>query len=112
MGNRCLYILYDNHEVSPTVYEHWASHPQTSIIRLKRHMDGRFGDVPYATARLVGLLHAKNPESNLSLGIWNTPEDIVRAIRKNLEEEIQNYSHGDEGVYVIDVRDFSWRHYG
>ena len=54
------------------------------------------GDTSYSAARFCGFCHTKLDE-NLGLGIFNGP--------KNLEPEYisKEYSHGDNGVFIVDV---------
>lgn len=104
MGNRALVVFHDGEDVSPVIYLHWGGSTVKDRLRECRElMRGRDGDVPYAAARFVGLCHAADPKSNLSLGIWNVPgkgrsaESRLRGIE----------SHGDAGVFEVDVRDWT-----
>ena len=111
MGDRSLTIFTDSNKsaYSPTVYLHWAGNQTPNfIMQTKKHMVGRLGDIQYACARFIGFCHADSPDSNLSLGVWNTkPADV-----KLIEDENKEFSHGDAGVFVVNVTDFSVKHFG
>ena len=77
-------------------------------MQTKKHMEGRFGDISYACARFIGICHAAAPGNNLSLGVWNTTPEGVKCI----EDEDDDFSHGDAGVFVVNVTDFSVKHFG
>src|SRR5262245_37720089 len=73
MGDRALVIFTDQQEVSPTVYLHWDGSLVPQLLdKLEQLMASRRGDCQYACARFIGLCHLLNPESNLSLGVFNT----------------------------------------
>ena len=107
MGNRVVFHVHDGTEMSPSIYGHWAgSHWKEIINELRDLMENRKGDMAYAAARLVGIIHERTPGA-LSLGIWNAPE------RPSFTEQRaaimdKSYSHGDAGVILIDCRDFSY----
>ncbi len=112
MGNRALVLFTDGERVSPVVYLHWCgSQVPAWLNELKQLMRGREGDVDYACARFVGLCHTKI-KGNLSLGVWNTPPNVGRAIRglpgDRARDELAAYSHGDAGVVIVNVGDFTW----
>lgn len=117
MGDRALVVFKNSstEEASPTVYLHWHGRDVPLLLReLKELMRGREGDVEYACARFVGICHA-HISGNMSLGIWNTPNDIRLCIHSNDPADLKNiadYSHGDAGMVVVDVADFSWVAYG
>lgn len=109
MGDRVLIILHtaDRSEYSPVIYGHWCGDQAGKYIReLKELMDKRTDDLAYATARLIGIMHTHN-EGNLSLGAWNLPADF-----KDEAEYLKKMSHGDAGVILVDVKDFSFRTVG
>jgi hypothetical protein len=124
MGNRCVTIFVSNVgknlEISPAVYQHWAG-DKTDIINdieaVKALMGARTGDVSYTCARYIGILHAKDPNSNLSLGVYNTnPEDYIAERNDNAIFTQTSYawgklSHGDEGVFVVNTDDFTYQHF-
>lgn len=111
MGDRALIIFQHATEVSPTVYVHWAGHVIPKLLRQhKELMKGRFGDIEYACARFIGILHnSTNPGDNLGLGVWNTPEVIQKCIKEKKFERpsFKDYSHGDAGIILVDCADFS-----
>jgi hypothetical protein len=99
MGDRALIILKNSKEYSPVVYLHWhAPQVQNYVNRMKEVMTGREGDLNYAFARLLGIIH-NDIDGNLSLGCWNLPANFSEADSKML----RHMSHGDGGIYVVDV---------
>ncbi len=103
MGDRALVILKDGKEYSPVMYLHWhAPQVQNYVNRLKEVMQGREGDIQYGFARLIGIAH-NDIEGNLSVGVWNLPERFSEADKTALQE----MSHGDGGIYVVDLKDYS-----
>ena len=103
MGDRALVILKSQGNYSPVMYLHWhAPQVQNYINRLKEVMQGRGNDLQYAFARLLGIVH-NDIEGNLSLGCWNLPSGFSERDEKFLS----HMSHGDGGIYVIDLKDYS-----
>lgn len=103
MGDRALVILKVKTEYSPVMYLHWhAPQVQNYVSRLKEVMTGREGDVDYAFARLLGIVH-NDIDGNLSLGCWNLPKDFSEANKQFLIR----MSHGDGGIYVVNLEDYS-----
>jgi len=97
MGNRAVLCLRDNQKQGFSkdaigIYLHWnGSLPQIQgFLELARErMGSRLGDVEYAKARLVGIIHDKI-DGNLSLGI---------GMVKDLD-----YGNLDNGTYIIDCK--------
>jgi hypothetical protein len=109
MGNRCLFIFTDTNkaEVSPTVYLHWSPEPKKLIEQIKSFMGDRKGDVSYTAANFCYIARKAIGENEpLSLGIFETPRGLL-----NDEAAIKDYSHGDEGVYIVNCDDFSYKNY-
>jgi hypothetical protein len=106
MGNRALVVFEDGgKEFSPVVYLHWHGDRAIEWLEiLAGLMDTRRGDVAYSAARFVGIAHERVP-GNLSLGIWNAPTDCASWGAA----EWGDYSHGDEGLFLVDVRDWTVR---
>jgi hypothetical protein len=103
MGDRALVILKDGTDYSPVMYLHWhAPQVQNYVNRLKEVMVGREGDIQYGFARLVGIAH-NDIQGNLSLGCWSLPEDFSETD----EAMLKKMSHGDGGIYVVDLKDYS-----
>jgi hypothetical protein len=67
-------------------------------------MSARRGDVAYAAARFVGMMHNEIP-GDLSLGVDNCELTIAQS---GVEANVRALSHGDAGVVVVDTRDFTW----
>jgi hypothetical protein len=93
MGDRALIQFEDSKgEVSPVVYLHWHGDVALEYIdELKSLMADRTDDVPYATARFIGICHS-HIDGNLSLGVWNQPERLTA-----------DDSHGDNGCFLVHV---------
>jgi hypothetical protein len=114
MGDRAIIILHsdDRHEVGPCVYLHWGGRTVPALLDdLKALMSTRPDDVPYATARLIGLAHVAMP-GNLSLGVWNPSPDLQHAIACHDAKRLAEASHGDAGLILVNVHDFTWRAFG
>lgn len=117
MGDRAIVIFTDGAEVSPAIYLHWNGTEVPAWLKEhKEMMADRTGDVAYAAARFVGIAHTKIT-GNLSLGMWNlTPEQIdrIRGAHPSTspETELTAMSHGDAGVALVNVNDFTWKGYG
>ena|SRR6186713_146412 len=115
MGDRALVVFKDNSgAVSPIVYLHASGRAVPDrIAELKKLMlPERPNDAEYASARFVGLNHARNPDSPYSLGIINLSSGEAEAVTQGLEDRLADMSHGDAGFVVVDCADFSWRAYG
>ena len=113
MGDRALMIFTDGKEVSPVIYLHWSGSKVPDLLEQhKALMASRGADVPYAAARFVGIVHATMPEQNLSLGMWNADPRIRTAVTCRDADTLKEFSHGDAGVVVVDVTDYSWKSYG
>jgi hypothetical protein len=103
MGDRALVVLKDGTNYSPVMYLHWhAPQVQNYINRLKEVMNGREGDLQYGFGRLVGIAH-NDIGGNLSLGVWNLPQNFS----ESNAEALKSMSHGDGGIYVVDLSDYS-----
>ncbi len=112
MGDRALIIFRDDHDISPTVYLHWEGHAVPDLIeQLSVLMTGRTGDASYAAARFIGLAHEYRP-GNVSLGVFETPDEIRQAIVDDRLEALEAYSHGDAGAVLVSTDDFSWHAFG
>lgn len=105
MGDRALVIFKNGDELSPVTYLHWhGSTVETLLKKTRARMDGRAGDLSYTAARFVGVCH-ENISGNLSLGIWNSPGKGASGLAIATGE---NYSHGDAGVFIVDVSGEEW----
>lgn len=119
MGDRALIIFTDGTEVSPTVYLHWSGSSVPKLLEVcHSRMMGRLGDVEYGVARFIGICH-EHVDGNLSLGCWNTDEAIAVAARKAISgpeaehiKTLAEQSHGDAGLVVVNVKDYSWKAFG
>ena len=118
MGDRALIIVTDRRraEVSPVIYTHWGGSTVPAVLDDAWELMGdRTGNVGYAAARIVGILHERTP-GNLSLGVWNTPQTIQSAIRSgdadDLADALEDYSHGNAGVVLYDCSTGEWTAYG
>ena len=96
MGDRVLITFCANEPgYSPCIYMHWRGAEAAQMIRdAQQYM--RKADPTYAAARFCGECHKAIPGA-LSLGILDAPpEDADTAALTEL-------SHGDAGLYVVNV---------
>lgn len=107
MGDRALVCFKGTRdEYSPVIYLHWAGNKVPEL--LKEHaklMKGRDDDPAYAAARFCGICHAKDPNSNTSIGINDKPADLK-------PETLKEASHGDAGFILVDTVTWTWKAYG
>ncbi len=99
MGDRAVVVFKDKDEYSPCIYLHWEG---SYVMKFLKDASPRLrdGDVQYTAARFVGICH-ESIESNLSLGIFNMVAD----------DDFESIDPGDNGVWVVDVRDWTVDHY-
>jgi len=112
MGDRALIIFKNESEVSPTVYLHWAGAMVPDYIAdlaARAHPQGLSPD--YAAARFIGIAHEDTP-GTLSLGVQQTPPEMVTAILGNDDEAMADFSHGDAGLVIVSTKDYSWEAHG
>jgi hypothetical protein len=105
MGDRALIVVTDNTgEISPAVYTHWAGSEAGDIIKAAGEKGViRMDDISYATARICAAFVGDNTGTT-GTGILAGPE--------NLEPEtLGTFSHGDAGVFVLNVTDGSLKQY-
>jgi hypothetical protein len=98
MGDRVLVQLkrkeQNGTEYSPVLYAHWSGRSVAYwIAALKERMAGRPDDLSYSFARLVQIA-LEGDDGNLSFGVWNNTEE-------------HNDSHGDAGIVIVDIHDWS-----
>jgi hypothetical protein len=103
MGDRVLMqvVSDDRKRFSPVIYMHWEGSNWENIVqKLAAQMHDRLDDVDYSAARLVQICATCfNSNDNLGLGIWNT-DHILTA----------EDSHGDNGIVLINAKDFTVEH--
>lgn len=63
-------------------------------------MADRPDDMEYTCARFIGIAHSEMPNQSTGLGVWNAAS--LEAIRD------PDYSHGDAGVFIVDVSARPW----
>lgn len=86
-------------ELSPAIYLHWSgSEVAKYLFAAEKRM--RKGDISYATARLIGVLHEKI-KGNLSLGVFSVDFDSDKYDEQL--KELKDMSHGDAGVFTVDI---------
>jgi len=111
MGNRLITIVYNKADVSPTIYEHWANISESKKFLKEQFIvfADRKSDVEYFAGRLAGRLHRQRDAECCSFGLLNTPESIQEIVKdKTRWRELADYSHGDEGILLVNVDDFSF----
>lgn len=104
MGERALVVFHDGEEYSPTVYLHWEGQRIGAHLQeWEELMKGRTGDLQYGAARFIGICHTHVPGA-LSLGVWNTDHDAPAPTSMEADAYWREKSHGDAGVFLVDVR--------
>lgn len=92
MGNRVLVQFKSGDEVSPVVYGHNAGHDAPQLIKqLREQMDSRNDDLAYIAARCVQQFIGGD-RGQLGFGIWNADKELTA-----------EDTHGDGGVYVVEI---------
>lgn len=92
MGDRVLVGFKSGGDYSPTIYMHWAGSDAAKMIADAQHLM-RKGDASYAAAQFCGYAASKI-SSTTGLGLLDALDGT-----KGLADQ----SHGDAGVYVVDV---------
>lgn len=104
MGNRVLvqFTSTDANSVrfSPVIYGHWHGYYIYKTIELlRKQMADRPGDIAYIAARLAGrMCEEAGLDKSTSVGIWNADHILV-----------EKDSHGDAGIFLIDVSQPTWK---
>jgi hypothetical protein len=103
MGDRVLMqvVSDDRKNFSPVIYMHWEGSNWENIVqKLAAQTHDILDDVNYSAASLVQIC-ATYFEMNYyrSVGIWNT-DHILTA----------DDSHGDNGIVLINAKDFTAEH--
>lgn len=93
MGDRVLVTFTDDGKShSPAIYMHWNGEDAAKMIRDAAPLFRR-GDEAYSAARFCGFCHTQI-EGSLGLGLLSGPKP---------ETDWEEYSHGDAGVYIVNV---------
>jgi hypothetical protein len=106
MGNRVLVQLVSEGangpaRVSPVLYGHWSGDEAANWLhQLTVKMGDRINDISYSFARLVQIALADDKEIT-GYGVWNQAEKLKPAD-----------SHGDSGIYVLNVDTKKIEHFG
>lgn len=130
MGDRAVIVFKSADDLSPAVYLH-SKGSQVQYLLEEALPTMRTADVDYSCARFIGVCH-DNMRGNHGLGVFNTPELLLtaeeaqalddehgagtqerdNAMRKLMDDYRQraikhiksdDYSHGDAGVFLVDV---------
>jgi len=89
--------------VSPGVYLHWSGRPERVEEFLTKALPRmRQGDCQYSAARFCGVCH-EMIEGNLSLGLFNAPDNLIEMSREEMDERFLC----DNGIYLVDVSDWT-----
>ena len=120
MGDRALIVFTEQETIdgekvtrfSPVTYLHNAGYEVTTLLEKTREvMEGRGADISYAPARFIGVCH-EHIGGNLSLGVWNLPDDFEHWDTKRNANKKIDYSHGDHGLIIVDVETWKFKQYG
>lgn len=112
MGDRALIVVTDGENVSPVIYLHWMGSEVPAILeRLKNRMESRGADVSYASARLIQEA-TQDDDGCLSFGLWNAHPEVIKAVIDKDAKVLSKESHGDAGLIVLDVNDYTWQAFG
>ena len=103
MGDRAIVVFKGDDEISPAIYLHWhGTNVGEWIAELAKLMGDRKGDVGYAAARFCGICHS-HIDGNLSVGLIDDGKRFV--------DDPKGMSHGDNGVFIVDCRDFTFKQF-
>jgi hypothetical protein len=92
MGDRVLVQFKNGKEVSPVIYGHWCgSEAPALIVALREQMDTRNDDLAYIAARCVQQFIGGD-KSQTGFGIWSAEKELTA-----------EDTHGDAGVYVVEI---------
>jgi hypothetical protein len=98
MGNRVVIQFVCNGKVSPAIYGHWhGSDAAETIKALREQMSDRPSDIEYVAARCIGRM-IDGDTASTGFGLWNAPKQLTA-----------KESHGDAGVYLVDISGDRWR---
>lgn len=112
MGDRALIIFKNCYSVSSTVYLHWGGIDAEGYIETLRRLAGDEELTPgYAAARLIGIAHQDTP-GVMSIGVYNTSDELADSILKGDGDQIAEQSNGDAGIVIVSTKDYSWQAYG
>lgn len=102
MGDRALIVFHaKDRGHSPVLYQHWGGHGIAGLLQEAcSFMADRPGDLDYIAARTVGIAHSHSPRST-GIGIFNSPEKLEDCT-------VKDFSHGDAGVFLVDVSKAEW----
>lgn len=104
MGDRAIvYFKSGSSDAAPGVYLHWDGHKVKQLLE-EAIPRMRSGDPGYSAARFCGVCH-ENIEGNRSLGLLCPPPDFE-------ENTLKAGSHGDAGLFLVDVDTWEARCYG
>lgn len=95
MGDRAMVRFRDSHRASPAVYLHWSGSDVPALIAdTAAIMRTRLNDADYSCARFVYVCCEANGgrHDNVSVGVTDRFE-----------------SHGDAGIFEVDVRAWPWK---
>jgi hypothetical protein len=104
MGDRALIQLTDSQgELSPVLYLHWGGKGTPALLDsfFDRFLIKRGADVSYGFARLVSYACESNMGEVLGVGVWNC-DALLTA----------DDSHGDAGIFVVDLDKHTVRYGG
>jgi hypothetical protein len=106
MGDRVVILFTDEQrELTPGIYMHWQGKNAPQMIRDGQSLM-RKDDATYAAARFCGFCHEATGRRTTGLGLLAPPagkDDVI---------DWDDYSHGDAGVYVVNVSDGTVEHHG
>lgn len=109
MGDRVIIVCHAGPgDIAPAIYGHWAGHNAPErIVEAGKLGILRRGDPSYAAARLCWhmIQSSGDTSSALGYGLLSSPEDLE-------PETLEQESHGDAGVILLDVRDGSLAYHG
>jgi hypothetical protein len=95
MGDRAVIIVTNNNGDAPVAMYLHNGGCGVGALLAEAAPKMRAGDADYARARLCGVAHERSG-GILGLGLFAGPKDLEPATLKN-------FSHGDAGVFVVNV---------
>lgn len=106
MGDRIVYSIKQDKELSVNLYSHWGGYDRfVDLARALRVAEPRWNDGSYATRIIISQLIGDQWDQELGFGIWASssdgayggdhPDITINLINKTVEDETGTHSFED-----------------